>query len=303
MTPNTFIVGAPKTGTTSLAQYLSEHDNVFFCVPKEPFYLCHDFPHLKAQHFLKDDADYLALFAKADPAQHSVVAEGSTNYLRSEVAVKEALKLNPEARFIAILRHPVELVHAFHMEQIFARNEDQKDFETAWDLQESRARGENLSAECSEPDMLQYRAVASLAAQVQRFIDTVPEGQRLIFLQDDLKADTGAVYRQTLAFLGLPDDGRTEFPVANAARAHRSEWIAKLVLSPPPLLRGPMLWLRQVLRERRPPFVEWIKAKLRKPEKRAALSPAFEQRLNDTFAADIDALETLLGRDLSGWRR
>ena len=43
-TPNFFIIGAPKAGTTALAHYLSEHEKVFFSNIKEPFFWCDDDP-------------------------------------------------------------------------------------------------------------------------------------------------------------------------------------------------------------------------------------------------------------------
>jgi hypothetical protein len=37
--PNLFIVGAAKSGTTSLHNYLNQHPDIFMCNPKEPHYL------------------------------------------------------------------------------------------------------------------------------------------------------------------------------------------------------------------------------------------------------------------------
>ena len=303
MTPNLFIIGAPKTGTTALAHYLSEHPNVFISNPKEPFYLCADYPHLKEQHFLQNDAGYLQLFSAATPGQHLAVGEGSTNYLRSKVAVKNALALNPNAKFIAMLRNPVEVAHSFHMEQLFARNGNEPDFEKAWRLQSARRDGRHIADECRAPEFLQYGAVASFADQVQRFIETVPPEQRLILFQEDLKADTGAVFRQVLSFLGLPDEGRTDFPIVNSSHTHRSEFIAKVVLSPPDWLKGPVWWLRGWLRRTKPWPVEQAKKYLRKSSKRTALSPEFEDELYAFFRPDVDRLETLVGRDLGHWKK
>lgn len=302
MIPNLFIIGAPKTGTTALVHYLSEHPAVFFTNPKEPFYLSSDFPHLREQHFLKNDADYLRLFARADPARHKVAGEGSTNYLRSQTAVPNALKLNPDSRFIAMLRNPVQVAHAFHMEQLFARYENVEDFEAAWRLQESRLRGENIPAECRAPEFLQYRAVAAFAEQIERFMETVPEAQRLILLQDDLKDDAAGTYRKCLAFLDLPDDGRTEFPVLNSSHKHRSELVAKLVLSPPKALAGPVFWLRGLLRRTKPPMIEALKKRMRVESKRAPMSPDFTAELYEVFHDDVTRLESLIGRDLSSWK-
>lgn len=33
--PNLFIIGVPKSGTTSLGEYLRTHPNIFFSTPKE----------------------------------------------------------------------------------------------------------------------------------------------------------------------------------------------------------------------------------------------------------------------------
>ena len=37
--PNLLIVGAAKSGTTSLHNYLNQHPEVFMCNPKEPHFL------------------------------------------------------------------------------------------------------------------------------------------------------------------------------------------------------------------------------------------------------------------------
>ena len=37
--PNLLIVGAAKSGTTSLHNYLNQHYDVFMCDPKEPHFL------------------------------------------------------------------------------------------------------------------------------------------------------------------------------------------------------------------------------------------------------------------------
>lgn len=299
--PNLFIIGAPKCGTTALSQFLSEHPNVFFSDPKEPFFLCEDYPHLKEQHFLESESDYLALFDGAIPGQHTVIAEGSTNYLRSERAVQNAIDLNPEAKFIVLLRNPVDVAHGFHMEQLFARNEDVKDFEAAWNLQETRARGNQVPDACRAPEFLQYRAVAMFADQVRRFYDIVPEAQRLTLLQEDMRRDTKAVYERTLAFLSLPPDGREVFQTVNSSHNHRFEWLGDLVLSPPKLLQPAVWHVRGYLRRRKPPAIEWLKKNLRVRSERPKLSPEFRRQLEDEFKSDIAELEMLIGRDLSHW--
>lgn len=303
MKPNLFIIGAPKCGTSALAKYLSEHPNVFFSEPKEPFFLCEDYPHLRRQHFLDSEADYLQLFADAEQGVHSVVGEGSTNYLRSKIAVQKALALTPDAKFIAMLRNPVDVAHAFHMEQLFARNEDEPDFETAWRLQDSRAEGDKVPSNCRAPEFLQYREIADFPEQMRRFFSIVPSEQRMVILQEDFARNTASVYRETLSFLGLPDDDREAFEPVNSSHAHRSRFIADLVLSPPAFLQ-PALWgLRGYLRRTKLPIVDSIKSHLRAPKKRDPISPSFRLELVSYFSDGIIELEGILGRELSIWSK
>ncbi|TPE49121.1 sulfotransferase family protein [Amaricoccus solimangrovi] len=302
MIPNFFIIGAPKCGTSALAQYLSEHPAVFFTDPKEPFYFSEDYPKLKKQHFLTDDASYLALYANADPERHIALGEGSTNYLASEVAVARALRMSPDAKFIVLLRDPVEVAHAFHMEQVFARNEDEEDFERAWRLQDARARGESIPATCLAPQFLLYREVASYAGQIERFFAQVPPERRLVLFQEQLKADPLGLYRESLAFLGLPDDGRAEFPIVNGSHSHRYEWLANLVLRPPKPLQ-PAVWaFRNYARRNKPRSIELLKERLRVKSRRKDMSPAFEAELYEVFRPDVERLERLLEVSLPKWK-
>jgi len=196
-TPSLFISGAPKSGTSALAAYLSKHPEVFFCQPKEPFYWSSDYPRLRRNLKLETLDDYLHLFADSTD-QHRVTGEGSTNYLRSSCAIQNILEFNPKAKLIAMLRNPVEVVHAYHAENLFAYWEDEPDFETAWRLQDARLCQRHIPQGCLAEQLLQYRDIASYAGQIERFFALVPAEQRKVIIFDDFKADTRSVFNQTL---------------------------------------------------------------------------------------------------------
>ena len=72
--PNLFLVGAPKSGTTTLHFWLNCHPKVFMSDNKEPRYFC-GFPSDAAylpnrsgfvQNLITKEADYAALFAQAN---------------------------------------------------------------------------------------------------------------------------------------------------------------------------------------------------------------------------------------------
>ncbi len=303
MTPNTFIIGAPKTGTSALAMYLSEHPEVFFSNPKEPFYWCFDFPKLKHELMINSLDDYLELFKNANPDKHKIIAEGSTRYLRSEVAVRNILEFCPGAKFIIMARNPVELVQAYHMEQRYSMHEDIASFEEAWALQEARSQGKALPKGCREPAFLQYREVAKLGEQIRRVYELAPPENIKVILIDDLKTDALRVYKDALEFLEIRYDGRTDFPVVNSSHGHRLEWLAKLVLTPPRPLEKTVLRIRKHLWEARYPLIENLKAKLNQKSPRNKISPELENRLYACFREDVTLLEKVIDRDLSAWKR
>jgi hypothetical protein len=299
--PNTFLIGAPKCGTSALAQYLSEHPGVFFSNPKEPFFLCSDFAHLRKRNGILELDDYLRLFEGANPLHHKVIGEGSTNYLRSETAISEALTMCPDAKFIVMLRDPIHVAHAYHMEQVFARNEPEANFETAWNLQLERAKDVVISDHCWAPDFLEYREVVSYEKQLTRFCGQVPPHQRLILLFDDFQRDIAAEYRKVLSFLDIADDLRTDFPKVNAAKEHRYPWLADFVLTPPKPLVPIMLSLRNLARKI--PASDTLKRQLNVATARSALNDKFESKLFEQLKNEVQAVERFLSRDLKHWYR
>lgn len=300
--PNLFIIGAPKSGTTALARYLSEHPAVYFSNPKEPFFLADDFPIPPGEYNLESLDDYLRLFSSADPKIHKIVAEGSTNYLRSKSAVQNALKLSEDARFICLLRSPVELAHAFHMEQVWCRNEDVLEFEAAWKLQDRRRQGECIPRSCRDPEFLQYREIAALGDQLRRFTEIVPPEQRLLLFHEEFRANTLITYRKVLSFLGIEHDGRTEFQHINAAKVHRYPWIANFALSPPAFIRPLVDRVRLYQNRNRFALIEGIKKNLRVERSRSQLNEEFEHVLKCEMSGQVTKIEEITRENLDHWR-
>jgi hypothetical protein len=124
--PNLFIIGAMKSGTTSLHTYLATHPDVFMSDPKEPGYF------VEEMTWSKGEAWYLSLFAAAGAA--TVVGESTAAYtmLPRFPGVPERLaRFNPDARLIYIMRHPRErtVSHYWHMVQ---HHHERRDMLTAF---------------------------------------------------------------------------------------------------------------------------------------------------------------------------
>jgi hypothetical protein len=296
--PNFFIIGAPKCGTTSLYTYLAEHPNVFMPEWKEPHYFASDLR--KASHAGTYEK-YMALFTEADPIKHRAVGEASVHYIHSAVAVPAVYDFNPQARIIAMLRNPMDMLHSYHSQRLFNFYEDVTDFEQAWRLQDERAQGRHIPPKCDIPALLQYRHIGMLGEQVQRVLETFPREQIKLILYDDFRADTAGVYADTLAFLGLPPDNRTEFPAVNANKSYQSRWLHWMFRTKPWYFRAAKRLLRLGNAQRGHGMSVAVREMNAKEVQRAPLSPAFRQELVGVFREDIGLLGTLLQRDLSAW--
>src|SRR3954453_4619773 len=100
--PDFFIVGAPKSGTTSLYDWLDGHSQVYMSPVKEPFYFCGDVQGglRRLYSYPADEVRYLELFADARTDQMS--GEASTRYLVSYEAAGLVAAFQPMARAIAM---------------------------------------------------------------------------------------------------------------------------------------------------------------------------------------------------------
>lgn len=213
VTPNFFIVGAPKCGTTALYEYLRPHPSIFMPRHKEPHYFASD---LGTYPFIKTLDDYRRLFDGAGP-QHLRVGEASVYYLRSATAIANIRAFNPDAKLIAMFRNPVEMVHSLHSQLLYVAEENESDFEAAWRLQERRRQGEALPPGSRGGFLVQYFEVGQFGTQVQRVLSHFPRDQVKLILFDDFAASPQAVYDDVIAFLGIPHDGRSEFPGSTRA--------------------------------------------------------------------------------------
>ncbi|GHF71692.1 sulfotransferase family protein [Seohaeicola zhoushanensis] len=304
MKPNFFIVGAPKCGTTSLARYLSQHDEVFISTPKEPSYF--------ARHLWRDEIRpellpfrceldaYLQLFSEADHNKHKAVGEGSTIYLSSRQALTEIRELQPAARIIVMLRNPVDLAYALHSECRLHLHEDEEDFETAWSLQETRRNGNRIPKGSDRVQSLLYGDMARLGEQLETVLEIFPRDQVMWIFFDDFKADTGLQYRCVLEFLELSNDGRTAFPVVNQNQNARPSAVLR-ILKTNRMLRRASASLKRSFGVQSWGIVKRLQNRTAETAPRPPLSPALRAEMTQYFAEDVARLARITGRDLSGW--
>ena len=298
MVPNLFVVGAPKCGTSSLHSWLGQHSQVYMCDPKEPKFWATDFPHATDNVVvpMKTKDHYLGLFGNTTDS-HRYAGESSALYLYSSAAVNNILEFNPHSKLIACVRNPLDLIPSFHEQLIYGAIESEPELEKAWQLQTERRNGTHIPAPCVVPEVLQYREVAMLGHQIQRFVARVPEEQRLVLIFDDLKKSPKECLSQVLRFLEL-DEEPIDLKAQNRGKQHRFPWLSNFVMNPPKLVRPAVNWLRL---HGQSPWLRGLKNFTRKPSQRAAISPEFKTMLASEYRDDVGLLSDLLKRDLSSW--
>lgn len=291
MMPNFFIVGAQKSGTTALYWYLRQHPNVFMPERKEPSYFAFDGPPTfrgpgAANRAVLDRAAYERLF---DPgAGCAGRGEASTSYLYSTQAPPRILDAVPDARLMAILRHPADRAYSAFQQLKRDGREPARDFAEALALEPRRIE-ENWAYG------YRYRDFGYYGRQLARYYDLFPRDRIRVFLHEDLRDRPNDVVRDAFSFLGVDPAFTPDLSVEpNVSGIPRGGLVGFLIGFRSPL-RPIVRALPRAIRER-------VKqAGARRTLVRTRVDPELRDRLTADYAEDIRRLAALIGRDLSHW--
>lgn len=300
--PTFFISGAPRCGTTALYQYLNHHPQIFMSEVKELNYFAYDFPNVQKITF-KSRQDYLKVFSKAN-STHLAIGEASPFYLYSKVAFTNLFSFDPKAKIILSLRNPIDFVQSFHQLNLSLLREDQKDLETAWDLQSQRLIGNKIPKSCRQPELIMYGELGLFGKYVEKLLEIFPRDQVLIIIFEDFIKQPKRTYEEILAFIGVPSDGRKDFPHVNASFENRSKLMAK-IFHPPQFVYKPFMKFISLFGVNFMKSVSVIYNRIENlnvtKAKKTPLDPIFHQKLQDYFRDDIKKLSDILDRDLPEW--
>ena len=313
-----FIVGAPRTGTTSLAKFLRTHPSVCFSKVKEPhFFSQWDLTNCSDDELrLTVASEYLARYFPHCEDAGSLRMEGSVTYLYAAEQMRPILRLWPNAKFIIGLRDPMEMIPSLHQRLLFLGDETVEDFQQAWGLVDDRRQGRRVPRSCIEPRWLRYDEVGRLGEYVERFISVVGRERCFFAVYDDVKRDPAALYRRVQEFLGLPLHEPSDLTPRRASRGYRLGWLQRLLMRPPiltrnlmagtnyrrrvetveKLLRGESAAMRAVERARAK-LLQWNEAD-RPP---AGLLPTMRDEIRKKYSDDVAQLGQIIDRDLSHW--
>ncbi len=186
--PDFVIIGAQKSGTTSLWHYLRSQPKVFMPQEKEPCFFSHD------DRFARGLEWYSSLF---EPAQESqLIGEASASYYLTEtwpLTISRMQTTGLQAKFIFLVRHPLERLPS------------------AW-LQ-YRCAGHPLSGNFSR-DLFEYGRLlegSEYAKTVRAWQEAFgPQNLHIEFFED-LNRKPRETVKRCLDFLGVPIEAETDF--------------------------------------------------------------------------------------------
>lgn len=273
MLPNLLIIGAGKSGTTSLHQYLDAHPEIKMSAKKE----------LKL--FVRDDWKNLVRWYWRQFEDAPVRGESSPSYTMFPYLSSTAERIHeliPDCRFIYVVRDPVERAVASYVELVSLGLETRSAEVALTDFDDP-----------SNPHLCGSR----YATQLGRFLRYFDPAQILILDHVELLRNRADTLRRTFRFLGVdPGFESAEFARTFNPRAHKvvygrvGMWLARhkiLMKREGPFERGPLIWPLNSLLSR-PIDTE--------------MSDAAVAQLVSHFKPEVEDLRKLAGQDFSNWR-
>jgi hypothetical protein len=230
--PDFVILGAQRAGTTSLYEYLAAHPAVLPALVKEVHYF--------DEHAGRPEAWYRAHFPlRAELARRgALTGEGSPYYLFQPDGPERLAAALPAARFLVLLRNPVD--RAFSHYRMNVRNRVERlGFEEALAAEPRRlaaAAGLDPAAALLVRQRASYRARGRYAEQLARWRERVPPERLLVLQSEEFLRDTAGVMARVQDFLGLPSHRPAEYP-----RYHDSAGSGRTPARPAPETRARLL--------------------------------------------------------------
>jgi hypothetical protein len=295
--PNFLMIGAAKSGTTSLWNYLRQHPQIFLASVKEPRFFAYEGETVNysgpgddkwGREIINSWDAYQALFQSAKGQLALGEASNVYLYFAQRAAPRIASRL-PGVKLIAILRNPVDRAYSNFLMMRGEGREPLSDFRRALREEEKRLRNG------WSPGWAYYRR-GLYADSLRTYLAYFPRERMRFLLYDDLVQAPGRLLQEIFEFLGvdpfLPDLSQRH----NVSVHPRSHLLAFLIHNRTPLSRS----LRKIL-------PETIRLSINQALRAAnatrppVLQSEIRREISASFREDIRQVSQLIDRDLSGW--
>lgn len=315
--PNFLMIGAAKSGSTSLYYYLRQHPEIFLPSLKEPHFFGHaanyqrkaNGPGDREVRIVTEESEYHTLFAEA--GAYPARGEMSQSYLKNSLASQRIHAYNPQMKLFAILRQPADAAFSFFLMLRREKRETLTDFAQAVAAEPERKR-QGWDAGW------QYSTRGFYYQYLQKYFALFPREQMRVYLYEDFSANPLAVCQDLFRFLGVDDTFKPDFRRRhNMGLLPRNENLGHILQVESPLKMGLARTAPVTARVLSPVAapMRWAFNNFLTPHQRRAVytwlrernkhKPTFDRRLRRKLTAyyreDILQLQDLIGRDLSHW--
>lgn len=260
------IIGAQKSGTTSLFHYLRVHPQIHIPFVKEIGFFSTE------RKFRKGVPWYLKHFADAHPQQ--IIGEISPQYMAHPAAVGQIHALFPDTRLIAVLRNPIDRAYSAYRMAVRRGGE-------------RHTMQEALTPPDTGLPSNDYISMGLYGKILEGYLNYFPASQIRLVFTEELAAKPGQVMQGLLGFLGVDEN----FIPGNLHQQYHRDGDRKY------LFLQPEKWLISKLEKLLPNqyrgwslrFDQWNT----EPGPRAELPAELRSRLAAYYKADVARLERL----------
>jgi FkbM family methyltransferase len=292
--PNFFIAGAAKSGTTSLWRYLLQHPDIFMpsdIMYKEPAY----FSDIKG---MKDLNEYLSLFKNV--TTEKMIGEASAAYLTSPESPERIREVVPDAKFIIMLRNPIDRAYSLYNWMACNGYEPIEIFEQALEIEETN-RYENESFKNSNPEYYYnylYFHSGLYSDQIKRFLNSFRREQFYFVIFEKFKAQIPQEIRKIFKFLDVDADFISDVEIHNEGKVPYSaalqffirQRLIKYLESP---YKNPHPLKNEVIAK----LME-LNTQIKKPN---AMDDKTRDQLAERYIEDVSKLSQLIDDNLYHW--
>ncbi|MEN8129605.1 MAG: sulfotransferase [Pseudomonadota bacterium] len=202
--PDFIIIGAMKSGTSSLFAYLAQHPQLIRSSEKELNFF-HQGAVLNTEDFIGDQAWYRAHFPLRRKTRTVFKTfEASPGYIFNPLVPNRIFNFIPSVKLIAILRNPTERAISHYFHEVRTKQEHLSIYQA---LQEEEER---LRPAIESKDYwghvfrrYSYKSRGLYKIQLERFLQYFSWQQILVLSSDELLNNTDSTLRRVFEFVGV----------------------------------------------------------------------------------------------------
>ncbi|MCP5433182.1 MAG: sulfotransferase [Alphaproteobacteria bacterium] len=293
--PTFLIIGAARSGTTALYDYLKQHPGIYMTPRKETNFFAFEGETLACKgpgadyinNSMTSLAEYEALFEAAP--EGAARGEACPLYLYAEKAPARIHRRVPDARLVAILRNPIEQAYSHYLYAKRQTIEPAEDFVKALTLEEERLKA-------GWQPLFGYSRFPRYFEQLSRYTALFPRDQLKLFLYEDFDAKPLDVLAELFRFVGVDDGFAPDVSHRpNAGGTPKNQRFQDFLMKPNPLTRIAAAVIPYDLRRR---IRDALAARNMERDDMPAEARA---RLVAALRDDVLRLQDLVGRDLISW--